>query len=277
MDWYNLFKAVILGIVEGVTEWLPISSTGHIILVDEFLNLNATADFKEMFNVVIQLGAILAVCVIFFHKLNPFSPQKTDVEKKDTWSLWSKVIVGAMPAAVAGLFLDDWFEEHFHSFLPIAIMLIIYGVLFIVVENYVKDQTPRCSDLNKFNYKAALIIGGAQILALMPGTSRSGVTIIAALLIGCSRYVAAEYSFFLSIPIMFGASGLKVLKFLLKGNRFTLEEVLILLIGSVVAYFVSIFVIKFLLNYIRGNDFKAFGWYRIVLGVILIGYWLIKM
>jgi len=274
MDWYNIFKAVILGIVEGVTEWLPISSTGHIILVDQFLKLDASADFKEMFNVVFQLGAILAVCVIFFHKLNPFSPQKSEVEKKDTWSLWSKVVVGAIPAAVFGFLLDDWFEAHFHSYLPIAFMLILYGVLFIVVENYVKDKTPRCTDLNKFSYKAALIIGFAQVLALMPGTSRSGVTIIAALLIGCSRFVAAEYSFFLSIPIMFGASGLKVVKFLLKGNSFTMNEFVILMVGSIVAYFVSIVVIKFLLNYIRGNDFKVFGWYRIALGAIVIAYWL---
>ncbi len=277
MDWYNLFKAVILGVVEGITEWLPISSTGHLILVDEFIKLNASADFKEMFNVVIQLGAILAVVVIFFHKLNPFSPQKDTVEKRNTWELWAKVIIACLPAAIIGIPLDDWFEKHFHNFFSVALMLIIYGVLFIVVENWNKDRTPKCTDLNRFTYKAAVIVGLFQVLSLMPGTSRSGATIIGALLIGASRFVATEFSFFLSIPVMFGASFLKILKFLLKGNRFQFDEVMILLIGSIVAFFVSIVVIKFLLSYIKTNDFKPFGWYRIILGAILIGYWLIQM
>lgn len=277
MDWYNLFKAVILGVVEGITEWLPISSTGHLILVDEFIKLNASADFKEMFNVVIQLGAILAVVVIFFHKLNPFSPQKDTVEKRNTWELWAKVIIACLPAAIIGIPLDDWFEKHFHNFFSVALMLIIYGVLFIVVENWNKGRTPKCTDLNRFTYKAAVIVGLFQVLSLMPGTSRSGATIIGALLIGASRFVATEFSFFLSIPVMFGASFLKILKFLLKGNRFQFDEVMILLIGSIVAFFVSIVVIKFLLSYIKTNDFKPFGWYRIILGAILIGYWLIQM
>ncbi len=274
MNWFNIFKAVILGVVEGITEWLPISSTGHLILVDEFIKLQATPAFKEMFNVVIQLGAILAVCVIYFHKLNPFSTQKNEIEKKETWNLWGKVIVGILPAMVIGLPLDDFFEAHFHKFLPIALMLIIYGVLFILVENHVKGQKPKCTDLNNFTYKAALVVGVAQILSLMPGTSRSGVTILAALLIGCSRYVAAEYSFFLSIPVMFGASGIKLLKFFAGGNSFTGEEFLILLVGCLVAFAVSILAIKFLLNFIKTNDFKPFGWYRIILGAFLIVYWL---
>lgn len=277
MDWYNLFKAVILGIVEGITEWLPISSTGHLILVDEFIKLNASADFKEMFNVVIQLGAILAVVVIFFHKLNPFSPQKDSVEKRNTWELWAKVIIACLPAAIIGIPLDDTFEKYFHNFFSVALMLIIYGVLFIVVENWNKGRTPKCTDLNRFTYKAAVVVGLFQVLSLMPGTSRSGATIIGALLIGASRFVATEFSFFLSIPVMFGASFLKVVKFLLKGNSFKFDEVMILLVGSIVAFFVSIVVIKFLLSYIKTNDFKPFGWYRIILGAILIGYWLIQM
>lgn len=277
MDWYNLFKAVILGIVEGITEWLPISSTGHLILVDEFIKLNASADFKEMFNVVIQLGAILAVVVIFFHKLNPFSPQKDTLEKRNTWELWAKVIIACLPAAIIGIPLDDMFEKYFHNFFSVALMLIIYGVLFIVVENWNKDRTPKCTDLNHFTYKAAVVVGLFQVLSLMPGTSRSGATIIGALLIGASRFVATEFSFFLSIPVMFGASFLKIVKFLMKGNSFKFDEVMILLVGCIVAFFVSLVVIKFLISYIKTNDFKPFGWYRIILGAILIGYWLIKM
>lgn len=273
MDWFNLFKAIILGIVEGITEWLPISSTGHLILVDEFLKLEATPAFKEMFNVVIQLGAILAVCVLFFHKLNPFSPQKNRQEKEATWSLWFKVVIGSIPALVLGLPLDDFLEEHFHKFLPIAIMLILYGVLFIIVENYNKNRVPKCKDFGHFTYKAAFLIGCFQVLALMPGTSRSGATIIGAILIGCSRFVATEFSFFLSIPAMFGASGIKLLKFFMRGNSFTFSEFIILMVGCIVAFFVSIVVIKFFIGYIKTNDFKAFGWYRIILGAILIGYW----
>lgn len=273
MDWYNLIKAIILGIVEGVTEWLPISSTGHLILVQEFMKLDARPEFIEMFNVVVQLGAIIAVILIYFNKLNPFSPKKTATEKKDTWNLWFKVLVGCLPAGVLGLMFDDFLDEHFHKFLPIALMLIIYGVLFIIVENRNKDREPSITSFQDFTYKSALIIGFFQVLALMPGTSRSGATIIGALLIGTSRFVATEFSFFLSIPVMIGASGYKMLKFLKIGGAFTGDELMILIVGSVVAFVVSLIVIKFLLNYIKTNDFKPFGWYRIILGVILIGYW----
>lgn len=273
MDWFNLLKAVILGIVEGITEWLPISSTGHLILVDEFIHLQASDAFKEMFNVVIQLGAILAVIVIFFDKLNPFATKKTSLEKKDTWDLWWKVLIACVPAGVIGVIRDDWFELHFHKFLPIALMLIIYGVLFIIVENWNKTRTAKITDFSSFTYRSAFIIGIFQVLALMPGTSRSGATILGAMLIGCSRFVAAEFSFFLSIPVMVGASGIKVLKFLARGNAFTFDEAIILLVACVVAFAVSIWAIRFLMQFIKTNDFKPFGWYRIVLGVILIGYW----
>lgn len=273
----NIFKAIILGIVEGITEWLPISSTGHLILADEFIKLNMTSAFIEMFNVVIQLGAILAVVVLYFTKLNPFAPSKTHEEKQDTWTLWFKVIIACLPAAVIGLPLDDFLEAHFHKFLPVAIMLIVYGIAFIVVERHNKTKTPKCTSLNDFTYKAALIVGAFQLLSLIPGTSRSGATILGAIIIGCSRYVATEFSFFLGIPVMFGASGLKIVKFLLKGNTFGGTEIIVLLVGMVTAFVVSIVAIKFLLDYIKRNDFTAFGWYRIVLGIILIGYWLIAM
>ncbi|MBM7711712.1 undecaprenyl-diphosphate phosphatase [Enterococcus xiangfangensis] len=273
----NIFKAIILGIVEGITEWLPISSTGHLILADEFIKLNMSSAFIEMFNVVIQLGAILAVVVLYFTKLNPFAPSKTHEEKQDTWTLWFKVIIACLPAAVIGLPLDDFLEAHFHKFLPVAIMLIVYGVAFIIVERQNKTKTPKCTSLNDFTYKAALIVGAFQLLSLIPGTSRSGATILGAIIIGCSRYVATEFSFFLGIPVMFGASGLKIIKFLLKGNSFGASELIILLIGMATAFIVSIIAIKFLLNYIKRNDFTVFGWYRIVLGIILIGYWLIAM
>ncbi|MDT2595946.1 undecaprenyl-diphosphate phosphatase [Enterococcus dongliensis] len=273
----NIFKAIILGIVEGITEWLPISSTGHLILADEFIKLNMSSAFIEMFNVVIQLGAILAVVVLYFTKLNPFAPSKTTAEKNDTWTLWFKVIIACLPAAVIGLPLDDFLEAHFHKFLPVAIMLIVYGIAFIVVERQNKTKTPKCTSLNDFTYKAALIVGAFQLLSLIPGTSRSGATILGAIIIGCSRYVATEFSFFLGIPVMFGASGLKIVKFLLKGNSFGISEIIVLLIGMVTAFIVSIIAIKFLLNYIKRNDFTVFGWYRIVLGIILIGYWLIAM
>ena len=277
MDWGNLFKAIILGIVEGITEWLPISSTGHLILVDEFIKLNATEEFMKMFNVVIQLGAILAVVVIYFSKLNPFDGQKSSLEKRQTWDLWGKVVVACLPAAIIGIPLDDWFDFHFHKFLPVAIMLILYGVLFIVVENWNEGREPKCTDLNRFTYRAALVVGAFQVLSLMPGTSRSGATIIGAILIGASRYVATEFSFFLSIPVMFGASLLKVFKFLKGGNHFTFDQFFILIVACVTAYVVSILTIKFLLNFIRTNNFKPFGWYRIILGAILIGYWVITL
>lgn len=270
----NIWKAIILGIIEGITEWLPISSTGHLILADEFIKLQLSSEFKEMFNVVIQLGAIMAVVILYFHKLNPFSPQKNEVEKKDTWTLWFKVLVGSLPAAIIGIPLDDFFEAKFHNFVTVALMLIIYGVGFIIIEKKNKNREPKCTDLNKFTYKAAAIVGIFQVLALIPGTSRSGATILGAILIGSSRYVATEFSFFLSIPAMFGGSFIKILKFLKNGNSFGAAETTTLLVGMIVAFVVSIIVIKFLLSYLRRNDFTAFGWYRIVLGVFLLGYWL---
>lgn len=273
----NIFKAIILGIVEGITEWLPISSTGHLILVDEFIKMDVSPAFTEMFNVVIQLGAILAVVVLYFDKLNPFSGKKNQVEKSETWTLWSKVVVACIPAAVLGLLLDDFLDAHFHKFLPVAIMLIVYGIAFIVVERHNKTKTPKCTSLNDFTYKAALIVGFFQVLSLVPGTSRSGATILGAILIGSSRFVATEFSFFLGIPVMFGASGLKILKFLMNGNSFDFAQITILLVGMATAFVVSIVAIKFLLDYIKRNDFTVFGWYRIILGVILLGYWLIAM
>lgn len=273
----NIFKAIILGIVEGITEWLPISSTGHLILVDEFIKMDVSPAFTEMFNVVIQLGAILAVVVLYFDKLNPFSAKKNQIEKNDTWTLWFKVVIACIPAVILGLPLDDFLEAHFHKFLPVAIMLIVYGIAFIVVERHNKNKTPKCTNLNDFTYKAALIVGLFQVLALIPGTSRSGATILGAILIGSSRFVATEFSFFLGIPVMFGASGLKIVKFLAKGNSFGFSEIIILLVGMATAFVVSIIAIKFLIDYIKRNDFTVFGWYRIILGVILIGYWLIAM
>ncbi|WP_321384876.1 undecaprenyl-diphosphate phosphatase [uncultured Enterococcus sp.] len=270
----NLWKAIVLGIIEGITEWLPISSTGHLILTDEFIKMNLSADFMEMFNVVIQLGAIMAVVVLYFHKLNPFSPTKTVEEKHDTWELWKKVLVACVPAGVIGLLFDDAIDARFHNFITVSLMLIIYGVAFIIIEKRNKNKEPKCTDLNKFTYKAAAVVGIFQVLSLIPGTSRSGATILGAIIIGASRFVATEFSFFLGIPVMFGASFLKIIKFLLKGNPFVFSEFIILLVGAIVAFFVSIIVIKFLLNYIRKNDFTAFGWYRIILGVLLISYWL---
>ena len=231
----------------------------------------------SMFNVVIQLGAILAVVVLYFHKLNPFSPSKTTIEKKDTWTLWFKVVVACIPAIIIGLPLDDWLEEHFHKFLPVAIVLIVYGIAFIVVEKRNKTKTPRWTTLNDFTYQAALLVGLFQVLALVPGTSRSGATILGAILIGASRFVATEFSFFLGIPVMFGASGLKIVKYLAEGNSFKMEETIILLVGTLVSFIVSVLAIKFLLSYLKKNDFTILGWYRIILGIILIGYWFIAM
>lgn len=277
MFFANVIKAVILGIIEGITEWLPISSTGHLILADEFIKLDASTQFMSMFNVVIQLGAILAVVVLYFHKLNPFSPSKTAIEKKDTWSLWFKVVVACLPAVIIGLPLDDWLEEHFHNFLSVAIVLIIYGIAFIIVEKRNKTRKPRWESLNDFTYQAALMVGLFQVLALVPGTSRSGATILGAIIIGASRFVATEFSFFLGIPVMFGASGLKIVKYLMEGNTFGTEETVVLLVGTLVSFIISILAIKFLLSYLKKNDFTAFGWYRIILGIILIGYWFISM
>ena len=257
MDIILLLKTVLLGIVEGITEWLPISSTGHLILADEFIKLNMTADFKEMFDVVIQLGAIMAVVVLYFHKLNPFSPKKNHDEKMDTIILWTKVILAVFPAAIIGILFDDWLNDHFYNPPVVAAMLIIYGVLFIII------------DLSRLSYGMALGIGVFQILALIPGTSRSGATILGGILLGCSRTVAAEFSFFLGIPVMFGASLLKIVKF---GLAFTSTQLIVLIVGMVVSFLVSIGAIKFLLGYIKKNDFKAFGVYRIILGLLVIVY-----
>lgn len=267
----EILKAIILGIVEGITEWLPISSTGHMILVEEFIQLDMSAAFKEMFFVVIQLGAILAVVALYFNKLNPFAPKKTVQEKKATMEIWYKVIVGVVPAGVLGLLLDDWLNEHFYNYLVVAIMLIVYGVLFIVIENRNKNKTAEITTFQDMTYKTAFIIGLFQCLSLIPGTSRSGATILGAIIVGTSRFIAAEYSFFLSIPVMFGASALKLVKF---GFDFTGMELTILLTGMLVAFLVSIIAIKFLMKYIQNNDFKAFGWYRIILGALVIGYFL---
>ena len=271
----EILKVILLGIVEGITEWLPISSTGHLILVDEFVKLNASDAFKEMFNVVIQLGAIMAVVVLYFHKLNPFSSKKTKEQKVQTIDLWFKVVVACIPAAVLGILFDDWMEEHFHNYIVVSIMLIVYGVLFIVIENWNKKNKPSVTALSNLTYKTALLIGVFQVLSLVPGTSRSGATIIGALLLGVSRYVAAEFTFFLAIPVMFGASGIKLLKFFMEGAGITGMEIAMLAVGCVVAFVVSIIAIKFLMGYIKKNDFKVFGWYRIILGVLVLGYFLL--
>lgn len=273
---FEIFKVIILGIVEGITEWLPISSTGHLILVDEFIKLDASDAFKEMFNVVVQLGAIMAVVVLYFNKLNPFSPKKSRSQKIHTIQLWMKVIVACLPAAVFGILFDDWMEAHFHNYIVVAIMLIVYGVLFIWVENWNKTTEPNVTKLSALSYKTALFIGLFQVLSLIPGTSRSGATILGALLLGVSRYVAAEFTFFLAIPVMFGASAIKLLKFFGEGTGITGMEVAMLSVGCFVAFVVSVIAIKFLMGYIKKNDFKVFGYYRIVLGILVLGYFLIS-
>jgi undecaprenyl-diphosphatase len=265
----ELIKVVILGVVEGLTEWLPVSSTGHMILVDEFIKLDVDKKFMDMFLVVIQLGAILAVVVLNFERLNPFSSWKTRQEKRETIDLWMKVVVACVPAAVIGLAFNDYMEEHFMNAPVVAFTLIFYGVLFIVIENYNKHRRPRVNRLERLDYKTALIIGMFQVLSLVPGTSRSGSTIIGCILFGTSRYVATEFTFFLAIPVMFGASLLKLVKF---GFHYTGAEMLILVLGMATAFVVSIASIKFLLQYIKTNDFKAFGWYRIALGIVVLAY-----
>lgn len=263
----ELLKAVVLGIIQGITEWLPISSTGHMILANEIINLSVSDAFMEMFEVVIQLGSILAVVVLFFHKLNPLSPKKSPQEKKDTLSLWGKVIIGVIPAGIIGLLFDDQINDIFYNSLTIAITLIVYGVLFILVENRNKHRKPRIDSVGQISWQLALAIGCAQILALIPGTSRSGATIIGAMLFGISRTAAAEFSFFLAVPVMFGASALKLLKF---GFDFTGMELAILFTGCVTAFLVSLLAIRFLMNFIKKHDFKPFGYYRIALGIIIL-------
>lgn len=292
MNLSEWLKVLLLGIVEGITEWLPISSTGHLILVDEFVKLKQSEEFMEMFNVVIQLGAILAVVVLYWSKLWPFHTKKHAAEQSwfsgssvklpeglkqfcdhycymDQILLWLKIVCACIPAMVIGLPLDDWMEEHFHNSTVVALMLILYGIFFILIENYNKKRTPRVTELESLSFRDALLIGLFQVLALIPGTSRSGSTIIGGILIGTSREVAAEFTFFLAIPVMFGASLIKLLKF---GLDFSGSELAVLIVGMLTAFGVSIAAIKFFIGYIKKHDFKVFGWYRIVLGVLVLLY-----
>lgn len=263
----DIIKVIILGIVEGITEWLPVSSTGHLILVGDLLAPGMTAEFMEMFNVVIQLGAIMAVVVLYFHKLNPFSPKKNKKQKMMTWQMWIKVMIACVPAAVVGLLFNDYLDAVFYKPLPVAVMLIVYGVLFIWVENRNKNVKPKVTKISQLTLQMLIWIGVFQMLALIPGTSRSGATIVGALLIGISRETAAEFTFFLAIPVMFGASLLKLIKF---GFAFTGAEFGLLMLGCAVSFVVSIIAIKFLMGYIKKNDFKVFGYYRIVLGALIL-------
>ena len=265
----DVIYVFILGIIQGITEWLPVSSTGHLLLAEEFMNFQVSEEFLTMFRVVIQFGSILAVIVLYFHKLNPFSPKKDTHEKKLTIQLWMKVVIATIPAAIIGLFFDDWIDEHFFNVYVVATMLIVYGIIFIIVERVREGKKPVINNLYQLTIPVALAIGCFQVLALIPGTSRSGATIIGALIIGTARHVAAEFTFFLAIPVMFGASLLKLINF---GFDFTGMEIFLLLLGSVVSFVVSIFAIKFLLGYIKKNDFKAFGYYRIVIGVVMLIY-----
>ncbi len=270
----NVIISVIFGIVQGITEWLPISSTGHMILVDQFIKLTSDTAFRDLFLVVIQFGSILAVVTLYFHKLNPFSHQKDVKQKRETWTMWFKVIVGCVPAAIIGLLFDDFIMDKFYNWYVVAAMLIIYGVLFIILEN--RNKKPKISSINAMSYRMAAMIGIFQVLAMIPGTSRSGATILGAVLIGASRNVAAEFSFFLAVPVMLGASVLEILKYFMSNGMFSGQQFLILIIGMAVAYAVSIFAIKFLMDYIRKHDFKAFGYYRIVLGILVILYFTIS-
>lgn len=301
MNLAELLKAALFGLVEGITEWLPISSTGHMLLLDEFVKLDVSQDFWDMFLVVIQLGAILAVCVLFFHELNPFSRKKTRDERRGTWTLWGKIVLACIPAAVVGVPLDNWMEEHLGSPFVIAAALIVYGVAFILIEGHrerkarrvarersagahfarpaegasatqLADQDAAVQDISQLGWGRALGIGLFQVLSMVPGTSRSGSTIIGGLLLGCSRTVAAEFTFYLAVPVMIGASGLRLVKYFLKGNAFAGDELAILLVGCAVAFLVSLAAIRFLMGFVRKHDFKPFGWYRIVLGIAVILY-----
>ena len=263
------FKIIILGIVEGITEWLPISSTGHMLLVDEFLQLHMSESFKEMFFVVIQLGAIIAVVFIFWKKMFPFNVKKKPLIKKDIFSIWFKVVIACIPSGIIGILFDDYLEAHFGTPIIIAIMLIFYGVLFIIIESWNAKRRPKINTLTEISYNTAFIIGMFQVLSLIPGTSRSGATIIGALVIGVSRVAAAEFTFFLAVPTMLGASAFKLLKF---GFDFTPNELMTLIIGMISAFLVSFVAIKFLMKYIKKHNFKAFGWYRIILGIIVLLY-----
>ncbi|HIW75739.1 MULTISPECIES: undecaprenyl-diphosphate phosphatase [Gordonibacter] len=295
-------KAFLIGIVEGITEWLPISSTGHMILVDEFVKLQVSDDFLKLFLVVIQLGAIMAVLILYFHKLNPFSPRKTTAEKKGTWRLWGMVVIGCIPAAIFGFALDDWVNDHFYNKVTVAAMLIVYGIVFIVLERRnrrrlreaeaavarprgrharladgdIADEAEahlfKITDVDDIDWKTALKIGFFQVLAIIPGTSRSGATIIGGMLTGCSRTAAAEFTFFLAIPVMFGWGVVKCIKFIAAGLAMTTTEIVVLVVGIVTAFVMSVVAIKFLMGYIKKNDFTAFGWYRIIIGVLVLAY-----
>lgn len=264
----ELIKVIIIGIIQGITEWLPISSTGHMILADELLRLNVSDAFMEMFRVVIQFGSILAVIVLYFHKLNPFAPSKSDVQKRQTWRLWFKVIVGIIPAGIVGVLFDDWLNDHLYNYVTVAVALIVYGVAFIVIEKIRKGKTPRVGSVDRLDYKTALGVGCFQTLSLIPGTSRSGSTILGAMILGMSREAAAEFSFFMAIPVMLGASLLKMLKF---GFSFTSSELIVLIVGVLTAFVVSVAAIKFLTSFIKKHSFAVFGWYRIILGAIVLG------
>ena len=277
MEFLEIIKAIILGIVEGITEWLPISSTGHMILVDEVLKLNMSPEFMEMFLVVIQLGAILAVILLYWKKIWPFKVENGLKIEKDTIIMWVKILIACVPAAIVGVLFDDKLNELFYNPTTVAIMLILFGILFIIIENYNKGKSPKINSLAKITYTVAIMIGIFQLIAaVFPGTSRSGATIVGALLIGVSRTIAAEFTFFLAIPVMLGASALKLVKFALKtGFVMTGNEVAILSVGTFVAFIVSILAIKFLMSYIKSNDFKVFGWYRIILGILVLAYFYI--
>ena len=274
---FEILKAVLFGIIEGITEWLPISSTGHLILLEEIVSLKVSAEFYEMFQVVIQLGAILAVVLLFFHKLNPFSPKKNEKQKAMTWGLWIKVVAAVLPSAVIGLLLDDWLDAHLYNYIVVALMLVAYGVAFLLVEQKNKDLTPKISNVYALDMRTALLIGCFQCLALIPSTSRSGATILGAIFLGVSRSAASEFSFFLAIPTMLGASALKILKFMLDGVGITGTEVAILLVGCVVAFLVSLLAIKGLMQYVKKNNFAIFGQYRIALGILVLVYFLIQL
>lgn len=304
-------KALLIGVVEGITEWLPISSTGHMILVDEFVHFNVSEAFMNLFLVVIQIGAILAVLILYFHKLNPFSPRKNVEEKRSTWRLWGMVVIGCIPAAIVGLLFDDWVNEHFYNKVTVAAMLILYGVIFIVIERRNRKRlatavaaqerprgkhakpTNRITDgdsedealadmfsvrtVDDIDWKTALKIGCFQVLAIIPGTSRSGATIIGGMLCGCSRTAAAEFTFFLAIPVMLGWGLVKVIKFIAAGIAMTATEIVVLVVGIVTAFVMSVIAIRFLMGYIKNNDFTVFGWYRIVIGVLVLGYFFLEV
>ena len=280
MIFLEILKAVFFGIVEGITEWLPVSSTGHLILLDTFIHLNVSEAFYEMFQVVIQLGAILAVIVLFFQKLNPFAPSKNQVQKKATWSLWVKVVVAVVPSAVVGLLLDDWMDAHLYNYIVVAIMLILYGIAFLFVEKWNASRSFQIKSVYEIDYRTALLMGAFQCLSLIPGTSRSGSTILGAIILGVARPAGAEFSFFMAIPTMLGASALKLLKYaleIMQGEALAPNgtEIAVLITGCIVAFVVSLLVIKGLMEYVRKHSFSVFGIYRIILGVIVLGYFLL--